>query len=379
VPSAAPDRHATGGDAEDARARLLLAIVGRRWAEAEARARAALLDPAAFVELCRECDVEPWVHGACEDAGRLDLLGPECTTALAARRRKTGNDNMLLIGRAEQAIDLLLAAGVVPVALKGLDLLHRVYDRPDLRTVDDVDLLVPAERLAAALSALEAAGWTTVAEPRRTHYLRSSHHLPMQSPGPVTVDFELHWNLVQEMRYAVDPGQLFARAVPLAVGGRTILRLDDHDLVAHLLLHHFTHYFDRRLKWVIDMELLTSRPGFDWAAVVERIRAWGATVACGASAIHVDRVRPGLIPRSVLDALPLALWRRAATAWLRTRHPLDLFRGTRRRGVQLWLAAILLERPGLLPAWSIHRLARDRRRGPNPLDDAGDGAEVHRR
>jgi hypothetical protein len=376
LPAASRDADRPGGDraADAERAALLLAVLGRDWPAAEARAPLARREPRAFLDLCRECDVEPWIHAVCEEAGRQELLGPDCAAALAERRRKVRNDNMLLVGRAEQALDVLAAAGVVPVALKGLDLLHRAYDRLDLRTVDDVDLLVTRDALRDAVAALERAGWTTVPEPRRTHYLRSSHHLPMRSPGPVPVDFELHWNLVQEMRYRVDPRALVARAAPLDVGGRRILRLEDHDLVAHLLLHHFTHYFDRRLKWVIDMERIAARPGFDWEIVVDRVREWEATVACGASALHVAKVRPRVVPSFVLERLPVGAWRLAATAWLRTRHPLDLFRGTRRRGVQLYLAAVMLERPSLLPGWLVHRRSRDLRGSDNPLDDAGDGA-----
>ena len=53
---------------------------------------------------------------------------------------------------------------------------------------------------------------------------------------------------------------------------------------------------------------------------------------------------------------------------LESDHPLDLFRGTRNRRVQLYLAAVLLERPSLLPRWLVHRTRRDQRPSENPLD-----------
>jgi hypothetical protein len=144
--------------------------------------------------------------------------------------------------------------------------------------------------------------------------------------------------------------------------------MEDHDLVAHLLLHHFTHYFDRRLKWLVDLQRICALPGFHWSGVVERTRAWGATTVSGASLLHLHRLCPDLIPEEPLRGLPLACWRRVLALPLRSRHPQELYRGTRKRAVQLYLAALLLEEPHRLPAWLLHRRRRDRRRSDNPLD-----------
>jgi hypothetical protein len=296
------------------------------------------------------------------------LLGEAVQERLERWRVKIRQDNLLLLARTEEALDLLLAAGVVPVALKGLDLLHRIYDRFDERTLTDVDLLVPAMQLEATLAALRGAGWQTPPEPACTHYIRSSHHLPLASPGPIVVDFEIHWNLAQERRFTIDPRGLIDRAVELEISGRRILRLEDHDLVAHLLLHHFTHYFDRQLKWAVDLQRLTACPGFDWGAVIDRLRAWNATIVSGYALLHLAKLYPGWIPDAVMEELAVPAWRRALTAPLASGHPLDLFRNTRSRRVQLYLAAVMLEDPASLPRWLIHRAVRDRRPGDNPLD-----------
>ena len=348
-------------------ARLLLSLVRHRWDEAEALARRRP-PGAGFVATCVESDVAAWLHAQLADGGRASLVGPEVMGELGARRERVRRDNLLLLARAEQALDHLRTAGVVPVLLKGLDLLHRFHAGFDRRTLDDVDLLVRPAELAAAVAALEAHGWRTPPEPTRTHYVRSSHHLPLRSPGPVAVDFEIHWSLAQELRYRIDEHGLHARAVPLVVGGRPALRLNDHDVVAHLLLHHFTHYFDRRLKWAIDMRAVASGPAFDWSEVVHRVRAWGATAAVGLSLLHLHRLLPGWIPPAVLAQLRPARWRLALLAPLRSGHPLELLRHTRRRSVQLWLALVLLERPLGAPRWLLHRATRDRRPSRNPLD-----------
>ena len=359
-------------------ARLLLAVLRRSWTEAETLVARRPVDPDRFVQVVRDADVHGWVHELLSREKRWDLVGSAAEAQLAQARNKVRNDNILLLARTEQALDLLLGAGIVPVALKGLDTLHRFYNSFDERTLDDVDLLVRQEQLRPALEALQSGGWLLPPEPQRTHYIRSSHHLPLRSPGPIPVEFELHWSLAQEMRYRIDDAGLFERALPANVAGREVLRLADTDLVAHLLIHHFSHYFDCRLKWLVDLHALAHQPGFEWAAVAERARSWEATAASGISLVHLHKLWPELISADVLDRLPVAAWRLALTWPLRSSHPLELFRHTRNRHVQLYLAAVMLDRPASLPAWLLHRMRRDRRPGINPLDRApGDSGETN--
>ena len=348
-------------------ARVLLAVVGERWDEAAAARRSAPADPACFVELARTCDVHPQVHEALRARGAFDLAGgEEAARLLGDLRRRVQRDNLLLFARLEPALDVLLAAGIVPVALKGVATLHRFGARFDERTLEDADLLVARTDLPLALEVLERAGWTAPQEPARTHWLRSSFEIPLRSPGPVAVHLEIHWSLAQRRRYRMDDEGLLRRAVPLTIAGRRVLRLDDHDAVAHLLLHHVQHYFDHRLKWALDLARITREPGFDWRIVVERTRAWGATAAAGMATTHLRRLFPGIVPDDVAARFPVALWRRALTLPLRSRDPLELFRGTRVRGVQLWLAAALLERPLDLPGYVVHRTTRDGKEEAGP-------------
>ena len=349
-------------------ASLVLAIVTRRWDAARNTAGSAALDPAAFAEQCRECDVHAWVHHLLTSGGGAGLLGAPALEPLERMRRKVRNDTMLVLAGAEQALDALRGAGVRPIALKGLDFLHRLYDGVDQRTIDDVDLLVRRDELKRALGALRDAGWRLPPEPEAVHYIRSSHHLPLRSPGPIGVDLELHWNLAQSGRYAIEVEPLFERAVALRVGGRDALRLGDTDVVAHLLVHHFSHYFDRRLKWLVDLELLERARPIDWPGVAERLERWGGTAAAGISLVHLRKLWPELIPDAARAALPAAWWRRALTWPLRSAHPLELFRGTRDRRIQLFLAAAMLEHPTRLPGWLRHRAERDAQPSDHPLD-----------
>jgi len=354
-----PHRHAT---------RVLLAIVRERFDTARELARERGVDDDAFVAACRSSDVHPWVHGLLDDPRAAGIVGGAAVDALAALRQRVRRDNLLLLARAEEALALLHGAGVQPVVLKGTDFLHRLYGSFDERTIDDVDLLIRSEDLETSLRALVAAGFRLPDRNRALHYVRSSHHVPLGGPGPIGVEFELHWNLAQEGRFRIDPRALVERAVPIRIGASPALRLADPDVAAHLVLHHFTHYFDRRLKWVVDLARLSRAGALDWPAVVAVLRSWGATVPAAAALLHMRKLVPGLVPDDVLRALPLARWRLALARPLESTHPLELWRGTRRRFVQMYLAAVLHERPSRLPGWLMHRRRRDHRAAGHPLD-----------
>ena len=347
---------------EDDRAEglLLLDALRGRWAEARERAARRPPRPAVLVELAVACDVHPYLHAVAERGPGAEVLGPEVMGHLAALRHRVRKDNLLLLARAEEALDLLRAAGIVPVVLKGLDAIHRFVGF-DERTLDDADLLVHPREVPAAVAALSAAGWSPPPPERHAHFLRSSFELPIWSPGPVPVLLEVHWGLGQERRYDIDVEEVLGRAQPLDVGGRAVRRLDASDAAAHLLMHHVQHYFDRRLKWAIDLGFLVREPGFAWEVVAERLRRWGGSRAAGLALSHLARLFPDVVPSRARALLPTPAWRRLLALPLRSRHPLDQFRGTRRRGVQLVLAALALERARDLPGYLVHRMVRERR------------------
>ena len=357
---------------------LLLAIVRERFDDARALVRQNAVDGPTFLDACRAADVAPWIHARLGSRAASGIVGTAVLDALGELRARVRRDNLLLLARAEEALAILDRSGVRAVALKGTDFLHRLYTSFDERTIDDVDLLVRPDELETVLRALVDAGFRLPDQARALHYVRSSHHLPIRAPGPIGVDFELHWNLAQTERFRIDPVALVDRSIPLRIGATAALRLGGPDVAAHLVLHHFTHYFDRRLKWIVDLQRIAAAGELDWPAVLATLREWGASQPAAAALAHMHKLVPTLVPRDVIEALPLARWRGTLAAPLLSPHPLDLWRGTRRRSVQLFLAAVLHERPGSLPAWVLARRRRDAQPSGHPLDSvvralAGDG------
>jgi hypothetical protein len=283
------------------------------------------------------------------------VLGDDVASRLAEARHKCRMDNLLLLARVERALDVLLAAGVTPVVLKGAAVLHQFSVEFDTRTLDDVDLLVADADFECSVAALRDAGWIDPAEREPARWLGESFEKTLLSPGPVRVMFDLHTHIAQRPRYRAEIDRILSRAVPLKVAGRDALRLENHDQAAHLLLHHIQHYFDRRLKWAFDFARIVGEVDFRWERLGERLREWGGTAAGAMALRHIHKLVPEAVPAEALAAVPVAAWRRSLASPLRSSHPLDLFRGTRRRPVQLYLGTILVENPAELPAALLRR------------------------
>src|SRR5262245_18449594 len=111
--------------------------------------------------------------------------------------------------------------------------------------------------------------------------------MPLFSPGPAPLLLEIHWSLGQSGRYVIRFDDLADRTVPLDVAGRRVVGLSPNDIAAHLLLHHLQHYFDRTLKWAVDVHRITADRDFSWSTLCERLARWRGLSAVAISLRHL--------------------------------------------------------------------------------------------
>lgn len=133
---------------------------------------------------------------------------------------------------AVQALTALDDAGVRSVALKGTGLATRLYGDAALRPSSDIDVLVAAHELTAAVGALERLGWRASPAPLDAHG-RPLLHIAMAPPAasvapPVELHWRVHW---YEERFAAEA---LARATRDAAG----FALTPADDLAFLLLFY---------------------------------------------------------------------------------------------------------------------------------------------
>lgn len=203
-------------------------------------------------------------------------------------------------GRHLRAVDDLAAVaraldGALPwLVVKGPVVAASWFGRPQLRSYDDVDLLVPGTRLGDALERLESAG-AVVVDDDWEHYLR--HGLPgelrlrMPSGGLLDVHWRPFYTERLTSRHPVTAPELLVRAVRADVGGLSVPRLSPADALVHLCLHAALSGA-ARLSWLVDAEraVATAPPSpAELRAAARRWRAGAAVVVQLGAAAQVLR------------------------------------------------------------------------------------------
>lgn len=215
---------------------------------------------------------------------------------------------------ASRAAEILAAVGAAPTVLKGMHTAHAYFPEPGTRPGSDIDLLVPAERMAAAEDALRAAGFALKSQ---EYHPYSSAWAPVDAPAlPRTLT----------LVHADDPWSLDVQtSLDRPFGGAGVARLnglratspvapwrmsEDATVLTQPLLTLFlaAHASASSLTLLRLTELVlviradTDRGALDWAGLVEAARSAGALRFIHPALALCDRLAPGTVPREVLAA-----------------------------------------------------------------------------
>jgi hypothetical protein len=166
--------------------------------------------------------------------------------------------------------EILAAAGIDVLLLKGPHLGSTIYDAPKDRLYGDLDILVQPADFEKAAALLLDNGFTPFAyDTFSPEIQRDFKHWEFRSPWGVLV--ELHRWLSGHDRYPVDSAGLFARAEKFAFGETQALGLGLEDLLLHLCLHMgASFFFVIEPKHVLDIALLTQKRQLQWDVIVKR-------------------------------------------------------------------------------------------------------------
>jgi hypothetical protein len=163
---------------------------------------------------------------------------------------------------AQSILATLHDAGIRTMALKGLALGASVYASPGLRTVSDLDILVPGPDIFRAMEALKSMGLKPGdGAPSRLSDLRGNHaqvFLPARRHQP-TVD--LHWHVLASARRDDDDLPFWSDSVPLRLGKTETRALCREHQLAHALIHGVRWTRMPHVRWVADVAMILRQPG----------------------------------------------------------------------------------------------------------------------
>ncbi len=190
------------------------------------------------------------------------------------------------------------------LALKGLDVLVRLYGLRGTRPLSDIDLLVHETDLVAIDRVLTEAG-----------YARQIDGNPCYaSPGN-----GLSFDIVTSLWYLDEQGlaELWANAQSHPLSPRSVTLLAANDLLIHLTAYTVIHRGALTPAWEQDMRLLLLGEPIDWTAVIRKARAYSLATPLHYGLATLHRRMPALpIPESTLQALAPAGYAERGLHWL---------------------------------------------------------------
>jgi hypothetical protein len=216
--------------------------------------------------------------------------------------------NTLMLRRALPAI-LAAAAPIAPIVLlKGAALAEDLYERPTLRPLTDLDLLVPEQHAEAVTRAVAALGYQAVPTmaPGLEHAI--NHHTALFGGSGGGTHIEIHWGLVAgSADWRAAPVEWFwTQTEPMpAAPTAGVLRLTPSALLLHLAAHLVLQHaaMPARLIWIYDIHLLVSSCAIDWELLGSQActLGWHAAVRAALDQAHACFGTP--IPNAAIRVL----------------------------------------------------------------------------
>lgn len=195
--------------------------------------------PLLMANLKRLQPSDPWV-----------LNNPHFLTLCELKRR-------VFTQSAQSILEILRAAGVPTLALKGLALGESVYPSPGLRTVSDLDILVPVKDAFRAIGALQAGGLRAArGVPETPADLRQNHAHVFSGARRHDPVLDLHWHVLASARRDDDDEPFWAEARPLRVGTAKTTTLCPEDQLLHALVHGVRWTRMPHVRWVADVTMI---------------------------------------------------------------------------------------------------------------------------
>jgi hypothetical protein len=232
-----------------------------------ARAVAGEIDWNALVERIKAERLGPLLHGAFAQA---PFVPASVTESWQRAYRSAALSYVVWSGTLKRVADALARGGIPLIVLKGAALAETIYDKPTLRPLADIDVLIRREQVPAALEVLQAAGYAPPGAAESEGYtLRFENELAVSSRNQFGVAIDIHWSLFDSHYYqrTLSHDWFWNSSVPLS--GYAARMLGPEAQLLHLSTHFMVHHHGKGILWLYDIvRLLRHHDGsLDWDRV----------------------------------------------------------------------------------------------------------------
>jgi hypothetical protein len=254
----------------------------------------------------------------------LDAAGGFAEDPLLSQFRKVARftwlKSQLLIAEATPALAALGDAGIPTMLVKGAAVVDRTGGDLAGRPMDDIDVVVPPDRVREAFTVLELVGFTPpggVLSDRDTAALVSHRHA-METANAKGAAIDLHWRTLAGCLRAADE-RLWNGAAVTTFGDVPCLVTNREDSMVHAIAHAFGSRPQGGLRWASDVAALVGRGdgAVDWDRLVGTARACRVGIPVADALAVLNREIDLGAPTEVLAELSRASLTERVRAWPR--------------------------------------------------------------
>jgi len=261
-----------------------------------------------LVRVARASTLVSTIGTRIESAGMMSEVPTRARAQLLSERAVTDYRARLVWWELERLVRALNPLGTPVVLLKGAAYIAQGLACAAGRTLSDVDILVPRERLPEVERALLSCGWeATPLEPYDDRYYRQwSHEIPPLRYGGSALELDVHHAILPPLgRVRPDPTLLMNRSIAVLPAPLRVLAPEDQ--VLHAALHLFQDSdCTNRLRDIVDIDALIRefcvRPSF-WSDLVAHAAEYGAGRALWYALRYTRRYAATPVPEWVADQL----------------------------------------------------------------------------
>lgn len=197
------------------------------------------VSPLLMANLRRLAPKDPWV-----------LENPHFLALCELKARAT-------MAAAQTTLRVLGETEISTLALKGLALGAFAYPSPGLRSISDLDILVPRGDFVRAMEALKSSGLRPArGAPTKAADFRANHAHVFSPARRHEPTLDLHWHVLASARGDDDDLMFWSESRPLMVGTAETRRLCAEDQLLHVLVHGVRWTRVPHVRWVADTVML---------------------------------------------------------------------------------------------------------------------------
>lgn len=178
----------------------------------------------------------------------------------------------------ELIVEVLSAAGIVVIPLKGVWLSETVYSNIAMRGMADIDLWIRKEDVERASNVMQTIGYQeseNINRPRELQDAFLGEILLCKKGAPFV---ELHWGIFlgEWLRETARIEERLIRDRSLPWKGEMVRQLTPEDAVLHVAVHLAVnhHMSESVLRSLLDLYMMQRRLEIDWGLVVDRAISW---------------------------------------------------------------------------------------------------------